>query len=290
MNETLIEKLGPKTVKRSNVKYKGGQMIPCNQCGYAFKSTSSLNNHKTYEHALSFSSSRKSLEPRNSTRNNSFTGSLMIEYLTNAYSSSDYKSKKKYLLIKHIDEHIGPKSVHIDSNTQAEQIDQGRDHSKMDYSNQIDDSIESAIEESDEKEETMGDERDDHSKGENIIEIDDSKDADEEEIGGKEEMLEKRGEMVEKIELLYSCEKCDFDSDNCNDVREHMNINIHNVHNQNRTLEDSKEEILIDDMLCDFCEFRTNDSLKLEEHSETSHGSIKCQRCEYKAVDKEIMK
>ena len=59
----------------------------------------------------------------------------------------------------------------------------------MDYSNQIDDSIESAIEESDEKEETMGDERDDHSKGENIIEIDDSKDEDEEEIGGKEDML-----------------------------------------------------------------------------------------------------
>ena len=71
--------------------------------------------------------------------------------------------------IKHIDEHIVSKSVHIDSNTQAEQIDQGRDHSKMDYSNQIDDSLESAIEESDEKEETMGDERDDHSKGENII-------------------------------------------------------------------------------------------------------------------------
>ena len=113
------------------------------------------------------------------------------------------------------------------------------------------------------------------------------KDADEEEIGGKEEMLEKRGEMVEQIELLYSCEICDFDSDNWNDVREHMNIYIHNVHNQNRTLEDSKEEILIDDMFCDFCEFRTNDSLKLEEHSETSHGSFKC---EYKAVEKEIMK
>ena len=103
-------------------------MIPCNQCGYAFKSTSSLNNHKTYEYVLSFSSFRKSLEPRNSTRNNSFTSSLMIEELTNTYSSNyldkdsvtleeysnnkdeapsincdwqrcDYKSKKKYLLI-----------------------------------------------------------------------------------------------------------------------------------------------------------------------------------------------
>ena len=165
MNEILIEKLGPKTVKRSNVKYKGGEMIPCNQCGYAFKSTSSLNNHKTYEHSLSFSSSQKAVEPRNSTRNNSFTSSLMIEDLT-TYSSNEfdkdsvtleessnkneaeaedpsincdwqpcnYKSKQRRMLIKHIDEHIGPKSVHNDGDTPTEQIGQGSDDSKMEKS------------------------------------------------------------------------------------------------------------------------------------------------------------
>ena len=120
-----------------------------------------------------------------------------------------------------------------------------------------------------------------------IEESEDKKDTTEEDIGGKEEMPGKHGEMVENIEPLFSCDKCDFDSDNWDDVKEHKNIDIHNVHNQNKTLEDRK--IYIEDVFCDFCEFRTNDSNKMKEHNEKSHGSIKCEKCEYRAIDKEVM-
>ena len=37
LNVKLIEKLGPRTVKRLDVKYKGGGSFPCNQCDYSFK-------------------------------------------------------------------------------------------------------------------------------------------------------------------------------------------------------------------------------------------------------------
>ena len=50
LNIKLIDKLGPKTVKRSNVKFKGGMSYPCNKCDYSFKNISSLNTHKTYKH------------------------------------------------------------------------------------------------------------------------------------------------------------------------------------------------------------------------------------------------
>ena len=53
VNAEVIEKLGPKTVKRSSIKFKRGSSFPCNQCDYAFKSISSLGNHKQLEHVVS---------------------------------------------------------------------------------------------------------------------------------------------------------------------------------------------------------------------------------------------
>ena len=89
VNAEVIEKLGPKTVKRSSIKFKRGSSFPCNQCDYAFKSISSLGNHKQLEHLVSFNSSCKSIEPRHSTRNNSFTSSLTIEDITVSDSVRD---------------------------------------------------------------------------------------------------------------------------------------------------------------------------------------------------------
>ena len=79
VNEGILVRLGP---KRSSVKYKGGLSFPCNRCDYACKTISTLNKHKTSEHALSFDASKKSIEPRHSTRNNSIVGNLILEDLS----------------------------------------------------------------------------------------------------------------------------------------------------------------------------------------------------------------
>ena len=71
-------------MKRSSVKYKGGSVFPCNRCEFTCKSLSSLNKHRVNEHALSFNASNNLLEPRESTRNNSFVSSLMLEDAANA--------------------------------------------------------------------------------------------------------------------------------------------------------------------------------------------------------------
>ena len=73
-------------------------------------------------------------------------------------------------------------------------------------------------------------------------------------------------------------DKIDFDSDSIKDVQEHKTINIHNVHSHNKSITDN--------ILCDFCEYTTNDSRKMVEHSKTNHGSFKCKKCEYSALDK----
>ena len=78
-NIKLIEKLGPRTVKRSNVKFKGGMSFPCNQCDYSFKSISTLKNHKTFQHTLGLNASLSRSEHLQSTRNNSVIETLMLE-------------------------------------------------------------------------------------------------------------------------------------------------------------------------------------------------------------------
>ena len=40
------------------------------------------------------------------------------------------------------------------------------------------------------------------------------------------------------VESLLSCDQRDFDSDDGDSLKKHIHDNIHNVHNQNKTLED----------------------------------------------------
>ena len=79
INNEVIKKFGPKTVKRSSVKYKGGSVFSCNQCETTFKSQMMLNKHKDNDHALSFNKAQCLPEPRQSTRNSSL---LMLENIS----------------------------------------------------------------------------------------------------------------------------------------------------------------------------------------------------------------
>ena len=68
-NDEVIQKLGPNTVKRTNVKLQRGPIYSCQSCELAAKSVPALNKHRKLDH-------------RQSTGNNSVIESLMIEDLT----------------------------------------------------------------------------------------------------------------------------------------------------------------------------------------------------------------
>ena len=81
-NDDVIKKLGPKTVKRNDIKLKRGPSFPCHSCDFAAKSIPTLKKHKKNEHGTSFNSSKIIEQHRQSTRNNSIVENLMIEDVT----------------------------------------------------------------------------------------------------------------------------------------------------------------------------------------------------------------
>ena len=83
LNEEVAEKFGPKTVKRGSWKSKRGSLFPCIKCELPFKNMTSLKKHNENKHALSINVSQDNFEPRQSTRNNSLTGSAILVDLNN---------------------------------------------------------------------------------------------------------------------------------------------------------------------------------------------------------------
>ena len=48
-----------------------------------------------------------------------------------------------------------------------------------------------------------------------------------------------------QVESLFSCYQCDYDTDTIDGLNKHYFNNIHNVHNQNKTLEDVFDTIQV---------------------------------------------
>ena len=79
-NNLVLDTLGNRMVKRSDIKYKRGSTFDCIKCGFAAKTSSTLEKHLKTEHALRFESASSSSfilkKPVTSTRDNSFNGIL----------------------------------------------------------------------------------------------------------------------------------------------------------------------------------------------------------------------
>ena len=103
----------------------------------------------------------------------------------------------------------------------------------------------------------------------------------------------KTTEPVE-VESLFSCIQCDFDTDNSDRLVKHNQDNIHNVHNQNKTLEDiavaNKEDKKSDMKTCHLCSFEATSDIELDDHRAQQHGIINCDKCDYGAEDLGIMR
>ena len=95
------------------------------------------------------------------------------------------------------------------------------------------------------------------------------------------------------LEPLHSCDQCDFDSEYIEDVKVHKEINIHNFVNHNKTFKETKEEEKPKNnkvLSCYLCGYETNEFSQMDEHGNSAHGIINCDKCEFCAVDETIMK
>ena len=117
-NDEVAEALGPKTVKRSDIKLRRGPSYPCQTCDFTAKSVASLRKHKKAEHILG-NSSLKLLEPRNSTTNNSVIETLMIEDMSVAEIEDTIEEDSLKFTCKDC-KYTTKSKTHIDSHVRSE--------------------------------------------------------------------------------------------------------------------------------------------------------------------------
>ena len=99
-NDLVLDKMGPKTVKRSTVNYNSRNPFSCNRCDYTTQRVTTLNKHKKNEHTPSFNSSHLLQEHRQSTRNNSVLEQIMNEEVS--ITNLSVVSNKAQELLKYI--------------------------------------------------------------------------------------------------------------------------------------------------------------------------------------------
>ena len=93
------------------------------------------------------------------------------------------------------------------------------------------------------------------------------------------------------LESIFSCEKCDFESENEEDMKTHNTKNIHDIRNMNKTVqEDGLDDCNSKSYKCHKCDFNTSDLKVMDEHTVNIHGMFKCYKCEYIAEDHDLLK
>ena len=106
---------------------------------------------------------------------------------------------------------------------------------------------------------------------------------------------------------ILSCSKCDFETERENDLQRHVDSGIHHISDSasykcEECAFSFKTEALLKDhemkshknsciqQTCGFCAFKTYNLGDLKEHEVQEHGLIHCDKCDYSALDKDILK
>ena len=92
------------------------------------------------------------------------------------------------------------------------------------------------------------------------------------------------------MESLKSCDKCDFETEDMKELKIHQDKNVHDIVNKNNTIGCSKLELPQVALKCGFCDYTVTDKKSLDDHGYQKHGLINCEKCEYGALDEDIMK
>ena len=246
----------------------------CKCCGYEFVNYNQLKKHKLTEHGNSFNSTGNSLlSIRHSTRNNSIVEDLLLcEDMSIAAVDSSFD--EEFLSLK-----MSPPKFHCSKCGKTFKTEVGLQTHGLENKNDFKcESCTPEFSNNDIKNHTSQK----HSSPENTSSI----------------MAFKQTDRVSNevgVEIVRSCDKCDFESEDEKDMDAHKMENVHDVWMKNITLDDEKvenckENPVIYECHLDLCKFIASHQKALDEHGIKEHGILKCIKCEYTAEDQDILK
>ena len=285
-NDEVITKLAPRTVKRSDIKFKKSSTFTCNFCEFAAKSISTLNKHKANEHTLKQNTSKKVLHPLplQSTRNNSIVERLMIEDISVTDLSIDN--------VKNIDEdslkytcfqcnYTTTSKTSIDRHVDAKHADEGEEEVKFiciicEHEFDIAEDYDCHVKIHEERSSRTNDNLTDNSVRElsNLVYC---------HILDHQVQLmstDSEGDLPE-IELqpnaLQQCNQCDHTASNKTNLNTHIQIKHKAV-----------EVVLkpVSTFRCKMCPYECNLNIKMKKHIHKEHADstpVKCDLCEFQA-------
>ena len=267
-NNQVVKNLGPKTVKRADIKLKKGPLFPCHNCDFISKSAQALKKHRREEHILGLDMSNKIDQQKQSTRNNSLTEQLLIEDVTSSNLTLEEPEVLKETIYKYtcdtcefvtknktdIDEHVISKHLNKDDeevkylctrcHKEFNNVQLYENHAKI------------------------------HSKEANKTDLTDLENL------AYMSILEKFANEIPKENLIFPCDQCDFISGRKSSLNRHRQT----VHQFVKVdIPQPKQKIK-----CEVCgkEFDLNIQLKnhtKRKHSEKKHSQLSCNLCELKA-------
>ena len=193
-----------------------------------------------------------------------------------------YKSKERPMLMLHIDEHLGrkEKELVIDESTDLETKSSSSSREEEMQTNTI----------------NLDEDRDDNDLEDISPEVDSTSLRKAEAIqthvmcddcsftAPSDNSIENHVKQKHGLKELVSCDQCDFDSEDSSKLQEHLTKNIHDINIENRTIQ---EPVFLQ---CHKCNHEATDSPKLDLHVINLHGFVRCDKCEYMAEDRDIMK
>ena len=274
-NVDVIDKLGPKTVKRSDIKYKKGSAFSCSGCEFAAKSISALKNHKIMQHTLSLNSPKLPIATNQTTKSSSKVERMMLEDASVSGLTDDDSVEEvtlKYTCFDcnlvttskgEIDDHIAEKHAPEPNEevrilcTDCEQVFGVED----DYNSHV----------KTHKKETVNEEHE-----ENVLK----------ELYNKvmmdiiEHDIDKQNQSetpVDDTKILMDCKKCNFVSNDESEIRVHNQT----IHTEVRINIESGNNIK-----CDQCQYVCKYNIQLKKHMKNVHGSpiFECSQCDFEAI------
>ena len=319
-NEAVIANLG-RTVKRENVKYKTtqSQSLSCNRCNQTSNSISQLHSHMKASHEKTMDISRYN-ERHQSTKNNSMAESIMVEDISELEIESDenvmkqltfvtleeetnvidekkeleekhyncdiwftgnipchYQSKTPTDMLRHI------KSSHSDGNIFEKSENENDEHESEESVEQMKEVAENGDNNEIVKEKL---EVENQQKEESVNLLKDVLNTDERKI---KETIQKQklsevivGNVINvKADDLFSCDHCDFDSENSVELENHNVKNIHDIQIKNKSIIEplvsakQNQSHRMQNFQCHLCEYEAEESSNIDEHNVITHGFFK---------------
>ena len=274
-NVEVIDKLGPKTVKRSDIKYKRGTIFSCSGCDFTAKSISSLKSHKITQHTLSLNSPKPLVAENQPVENTSVVEMMMLEDASVSGLTDDDDIEEIPLKYTCFDcQFVTTSKTKIDDHVTDKHATEPNEEVRFLCTN-----CEQVF--------TVEEDYDSHAKSHEI-----STGNTDIEANGLKELLNKvLMDIIEhdidnqkqsenslyEPEVLIKCKRCDYTSNHESDIK----IHTQTLHTEVRINIESGNTIK-----CNKCQFTCKYNIQMKKHMKSIHPNtvFECNQCDFEAM------